>query len=174
MALNLEQKKQVVAEVSAVAENALSAVAAEYRGLTVEEMTELRSKARDTGVYLRVAKNTLVSRAVEGTPFACMQDGMTGPLLFAFSQEDPGSAARLIKDFAKEHDNLKPTMASIDGEKFDASGIEKLASLPTFDEARAMLLGLMKAPAEKFVRTIAEAPAGFVRVLAAKRDQLEA
>ncbi len=174
MALNLEQKKAVVSEIAAVAAEAHSAVAAEYRGLTVDQMTNLRRKAREGGVYLRVAKNTLVRRAVEGTPFECMSDDLTGPLLFAFSQEDPGSAARLVKDFAKENDKLIAKIVSIDGETFDSTGLEKLANLPTLDQARAMLLGLFKAPAEKFVRTLAEPQAKFVRLLAAKRDQQEA
>ncbi len=170
MALNLEQKKEVVAEIAAVAAEAHSAVAAEYRGLTVDELTELRAKARETGVYLRVAKNSLVRRAVSGTSFECMQDDLVGPLIFAFSQEDPGCAARLVKDFAKEHDKLVAKIVSIDGEVFDSSGLEKLANLPTLDQARAMLLGLFKAPAEKFVRTLAEPPSMLVRVLAAKKD----
>ena len=101
MALNIEQKKAVVADIAAIAAKAHSAVAAEYRGLTVEEMTDLRRKAREGGVFLRVAKNTLVRRGVEGTDFECMQEGLTGPLIFAFSEEDPGAAARLVKDFAK-------------------------------------------------------------------------
>jgi len=174
MALNLEQKKEVVAEVAAIAADAHSAVAAEYRGLTVDELTDLRAKARDGGVYLRVVKNSLVRRAVEGTDFECIQDSLTGPLIFAFSQEDPGSAARLVKDFAKEHDKLIPKIVSIDGEMFDGSGLEKLANLPTLDQARAMFLGLLKAPAEQFVRTLAEPQAKLVRLLAAYRDKQEA
>lgn len=173
MALNIEQKKEVVAEIAVVAASAHSAVAAEYRGLTVEEMTELRVKARQEGVYLRVAKNTLVRRAVEGTSFECIQDELVGPLIYAFSQEDPGSAARLVKDFAKEHEKLVAKIISIDGELLDASGLEKLASLPTLDQARAMFLGLLKAPAEKFVRTVAEPQAKLVRLLAAYRDKQE-
>ena len=104
MALSIEQKKAVVAEVAEVARTALAAVAAEYRGLSVEEMTDLRAKARQSGVYLKVAKNTLVQRAVEGTEFACMHGSLTGPLLLAFSMDDPGAAARLVKDFTKSND----------------------------------------------------------------------
>ena len=122
MALNIEQKKAVVAEVSEVAKNALSAVAAEYRGLTVEELTDLRVKARQGGVYVKVAKNTLVRRAVEGTEFECLSDELTGPLLLAFSMEDPGAAARLVKDYAKEHDLLVAKTVAIGGQVFDASG----------------------------------------------------
>jgi large subunit ribosomal protein L10 len=171
MALNIEQKKAVVAEIAAIAAEAHSAVAAEYRGLTVEQMTDLRRRAREGGVYLRVAKNTLVRRAVEGTDFECMQDGLTGPLIFAFSQEDPGAAARLVKDFAKDHDKLIAKLVSVGGELMDGSNLDRLASLPTRDQALAIMLGVMKAPIEKFVRTLAEPQAKLVRLLAAVRDQ---
>ena len=174
MALNIEQKKAVVAEIAAIAAEAHSAVAAEYRGLTVEEMTDLRVQARSGGVYLRVAKNTLVRRAVEGTEFECMQDGLTGPLIFAFSQEDPGAAARLVKDFAKDHKKLEAKLVSVGGQMYDASELDRLASLPTRDQALAILMGVMKAPIEKFVRTLAEPQGKLVRTLAAVRDQKEA
>ena len=174
MALNLEQKKAVVTEVSEVAQNALAAVAAEYRGLTVEEMTELRSKARETGVYLKVAKNTLARRAIEGTEFECMSDSLTGPLLLAFSLEDPGAAARLVKDYAKSHDQLVTKLVSIGGSLYDASELERLSSLPTYDQAVAILMGVMKAPVEKFVRTLAEPHAKLVRTIAAVRDAKQA
>jgi large subunit ribosomal protein L10 len=170
MALNIEQKKAVVAEVSEVAKTALSAVAAEYRGLTVEELTDLRVKARRDGVYLKVAKNTLVRRAVEGTEFECMSDSLTGPLLLAFSMEDPGAAARLVKDYAKEHDLLVAKNVAIGGELYDASELERLSKLPTRDQALAMLMGVMKAPIEKFVRTLAEPHTKMVRTFAAVRD----
>ena len=174
MALNIEQKKAVVAEIAAVAAAAHSAVAAEYRGLTVEEMTDLRVKARSGGVYLRVAKNTLVRRAVEGTEFECMQDGLTGPLVFAFSQDDPGAAARLVKDFAKDHKKLEAKLVSVGGQMYDASELERLASLPTREQGLAILMGVMKAPIEKFVRTLAEPQGKLVRTLAAVRDQKQA
>ena len=170
MALNLEQKKAVVAEVSEVAKNALSAVAAEYRGLTVEELTDLRVKARQGGVYVKVAKNTLVRRAVEGTEFECLSDELTGPILLAFSMEDPGAAARLVKDYAKEHDLLVAKTVAIGGQVFDASELERLSKLPTYDQAIAMLMGVMKAPVEKFVRTLAEPHTKMVRTFAAVRD----
>lgn len=170
MALNIEQKKAVVAEVSEVAKTALSAVAAEYRGLTVEELTDLRVKARQGGVYLKVAKNTLVRRAVEGTEFECMSDSLTGPLLLAFSMEDPGAAARLVKDYAKQHDLLVAKNVAIGGELYDASELERLSRLPTRDQALAMLMGVMKAPIEKFVRTLAEPHTKMVRTFAAVRD----
>ena len=174
MALNFEQKKAVVAEVSEVAQNALAAVAAEYRGLTVEQMTELRVKARETGVYLKVAKNTLARRAIEGTEFECMSDSLTGPLLLAFSLEDPGAVARLVKDYAKSHDQLVTKLVAIGGELYDASELDRLSSLPTYDQALAMLMGVMKAPVEKFVRTLAEPHTKLVRTFAAVRDAKQA
>ena len=170
MALNFEQKQAVVAEVAEVANKALSAVAAEYRGLTVEELTDLRVKARQGGVYVKVAKNTLVRRAVEGTDFECMSDSLTGPLLLAFSMEDPGAAARLVKDYAKEHDLLVAKNVAIGGELYDASELERLSKLPTYEQALAMLMGVMKAPVEKFVRTLAEPHTKMVRTFAAVRD----
>jgi large subunit ribosomal protein L10 len=174
MALNIEQKKAVVAEVADAAGKALSAVAAEYRGLTVEEMTELRAKARKDGVYLKVAKNTLVRRAVEGTEYECMQDALTGPLLFAFSMDDPGAAARLVKESSKDHDPLIAKLVAVGGQLYDASELERLSTLPTYDQAIAILMGVMKAPIEKFVRTLAEPHAKLVRTVAAVRDAKEA
>jgi large subunit ribosomal protein L10 len=174
MALNLEQKKAVVAEVADAANKALAAVAAEYRGLTVEEMTELRAKARESGVYLKVAKNTLVRRAIEGTEYECMQEGLTGPILLAFSMEDPGAAARLVKDYSKDHDLLITKLVSVGGQLYDASELERLSSLPTYDQAIAILMGVMKAPIEKFVRTLAEPHGKLVRTVAAVRDAKEA
>jgi len=174
MALNIEQKKAVVAEVADVASKALAAVAAEYRGLTVEEMTDLRAKARAGGVYLKVAKNTLVRRAVEGTEYECLQESLTGPLLLAFSMEDPGAAARLVRDYSKDHDKLIAKLFAVGGELYDASELERLSSLPTYDQAIAILMGVMKAPIEKFVRTLAEPHAKLVRTVAAVRDAKEA
>ena len=174
MPLNLEDKKSIVAEVSAVAAEAHSAIAAEYRGLTVEEMTELRAKARNSGVYLRVVKNTLARRALEGTDFECMNEGLVGPLVLAFSQEDPGSAARLIKDFAKEHDMLITKLVSVGGELLAANDIDRLASMPTRDQAISMLMAVMKAPVEKLARTMNEVPGKLVRTVAAIRDQKQA
>ena len=174
MALNIEQKKAVVAEVADAAGKALAAVAAEYRGLTVEEMTELRAKAREDGVFVKVAKNTLVRRAVEGTEYECMQDSLTGPLLFAFSMDDPGAAARLVKDYSKDHDKLIAKLVAVGGELYDASELERLSNLPTYDQAIAMLMGVMKAPIEKFVRTLAEPHTKLVRTVAAVRDAKQA
>lgn len=174
MPLNLEQKKAVVAEVAEVASSAYSAIAAEYRGLAVGEMTELRAKAREAGVYLRVVKNSLARRAVEDTDFACMQEGMAGPLIFAFSQEDPGAAARVIEDFSKEHDKLVVKLISIGGKLLPVSDLETLAKMPTYDQAISMLMAVMKAPVEKLARTLNEVPGKLVRTVAAIRDAKEA
>ena len=171
MALTLEEKKAVVAEVSEVAKGALSAVAAEYGGITVEQMSELRVKAREDNVYLRVVKNTLARRALENTDFECMTGRLTGQLVLAFSREDPGAAARIAKNFAKENDKFSVTMLSVGGELLEPSDIDKLASLPTRDQAISMLMAVMKAPTEKFVRTLNEVPGKLVRTVAAVRDQ---
>ena len=171
MALTLEEKKAVVAEVSEVAKGAFSAVAAVYSGVTVEEMTDLRVKARQDNVYLRVVKNTLARRALENTDFECMIERLTGPLVLAFSQEDPGAAARVAKDFAKENDRFEVTMLSVGGELLEASEIDKLAMLPTRDQAISMLMAVMLAPTEKFVRTLNAVPTKLVRTVAAISDQ---
>jgi len=174
VALNLDQKKAVVAEVAEVAANAHSAIAAEYIGLTVEDMTILRVKARESDVYLRVVKNTLARRAFEGTDFECMSDGMVGPMVLAFSQEDPGAAARVISDFAKENDKLVAKLVSIGGELLEAGDIKRLASMPTKDQAISMLMSVMNAPVEKLARTLNEVPTKLVRVIAAVRDAKDA
>ena len=171
MALNLEQKKAVVSEIASVAKGAHSLVAAEYRGSSVDLMTAMRTDARKSGVYLRVAKNTLVKRAVAGTYYECIVDSLVGPLLYAFSQEDPGCAARLIKDHAKENDMLDVKFVSIGGDLLAASELARLASLPTKDQAIAMLMSVMKAPVEKLVRTLAEPHAKLTRTIAAIKDQ---
>ena len=155
MALNLDGKKVVVEEVAEYAAKAHSAVAAEYRGLTVTELTELRKTARETGVYLRVVKNTLAKRAVAGTEFECMQDQLVGPLILAFSMEDPGCAGRLISEFSKTHKNLIAKIVAIGGQAFDGSELDRLAKLPTRDQGIAMLMSVMKAPVEKLARTLA-------------------
>ena len=174
MALRLEQKQQIVAEVNEVAASALSAVLADYRGLTVEEMTDMRRKARESGVYLRVVRNTLAKRAVEGTEYECLDEAFSGPTLVAFSTEDPGSAARLLKDYAKEQEALEVKALSIGGELLGADQIDRVAKLPTLDEARAMLLAVMQAPIVKLARTMNEVPGKLVRTVAAIRDQKQA
>ena len=174
MALRLADKQAIVAEVNEAATNALSAVVSDYRGLTVDQMTEMRSKARESGVYLRVVRNTLAKRAVEGTDYACLDEAFVGPTLVAFSQEDPGSAARLIKDYAKDHDALEVKAVSIGGELFGADQIDRVAKLPTLDEARAMMLAVMQAPVVKLARTLNEVPGKLARTVAAIRDQKQA
>jgi large subunit ribosomal protein L10 len=171
MALNLEQKKVVVAELANVAAKAHSLVAAEYAGLTVGQLTELRKKARQTKVYVKVAKNTLVRRAVEGTDYAVVKDALVGPMLYAFSEEDPGAAGRLVKEFSKANEKLVPKVVAIGGQMFPGSHVEKLASLPTREQALSMLLGVIQAPITKLVRTLAEPAAQVARVVAAVRDQ---
>lgn len=174
MTLRLEDKKAIVAEVSEVASTALAAVTAEYRGITVEQMTELRAKARKSGVYLRVVRNTLARRAVEGTALACLIETLTGPLIIAFSREEPGAAARLIRDFAKTNEKLVVRALAFDGQLMPAKDLERLASLPTRDEALSMLMAVMKAPITKMVRTMVEPYAKLTRTVAAVRDQKEA
>src|SRR3954469_777168 len=149
MPLNLEDKKVLVAEVTEVAKTALSVVAAEYRGLTVSQMTELRAKARGQGVYMRVVKNTLARKALAGTTFEPIGPKLKGPLVLAFSKDDPGAAARVVKDFAKANDKLVPTLVSIGGQVLSAKDLEKVASLPTKEQAISQLLGLLKAPVQK-------------------------
>jgi large subunit ribosomal protein L10 len=172
--LRLEDKKAIVAEVGKIAASALSAVTAEYCGLTVEQMTDLRAKARSNGVYLRVVRNTLARRAVEDTSFACLQESLVGPLLLAFSQHEPGSAARLLRDFAKTNEKLVVKALAFDGQLLPAKDLDKLASLPTRNEALASLMAVMKAPITKLVRTMVEPHAKFVRTVAAVRDQKQA
>lgn len=171
MTLKLDDKKAIVAEVNEIASSALSVVAAEYRGLTVAQMTKLRAQARATGVYLRVVRNTLARRAVEGTAFACLREALIGPLMLAFSQHEPGAAARLIRDFAKENEKLLVKTLAFDGQMLPAKDLDKLASLPTRDEALASLMAVMKAPISKLVRTLAEPHAKLARTLAAVRDR---
>ena len=169
MALSFEQKKAVVEEVTEVARSAHSAVAAEYRGLTVAEMTELREKAKQSGVYLRVVRNTLARRAVEGTEFECVRDRLKGPLVLAFSRDEPGAAARVVRDYAKSNDKLIVSFVAFDGQAMDAPAIERLANLPTREEALGTLASVLLAPVTRLARTIAEPHAGLVRVVDAMR-----
>ena len=171
MALDFSSKQALVAEVNSVAAEAQAAVAAEYRGLTVAEMTELRASARNSGVYVKVVKNTLARRAIEGTEFECMQGSLSGPLLLAFSREDPGSAARVVKGFAKDHDKLVTVSVSIGGQLFEASDLDRLAALPTLDEARSMLLSVLQAPMTQLARLLSEPPAMLARTLQARSEQ---
>ena len=174
MALRLDDKKAIVAEVAEVAAKATSVVAADYRGLTVTQMTDMRKEARNAGVYLKVIRNTLVRRAVEDTDFSCMQEALVGPLVLAFSFEEPGAAARLMKNFAKENDKLEVKALSMGGKLLDAHHLDALAKLPNRDEAISILMSVMLAPITKFVRTLAEPHAKLARTIAAIRDQKQA
>lgn len=171
MALRLDAKKALVAEVNEVASKALSAVAAEYRGLSAGKFDVLRQQARSNGIYLHVIKNTLVKRAVEGTEFECLSPVMVGPLVLGFSLEDPGAVGRVIKDFAKDNDALVVKAVAIGGTLYGAQDLDRLASLPTKEQALAMLMGVMQAPVSKFVRTLAEPTAQFVRTVQAVADK---
>ena len=170
MALNLEDKKALVAEVAEVAAKAQSVVAAEYRGLTVGQMTELRAKARGQGVYMRVVKNTLARKVLAGTSFESVGPKLKGPLVLAFSKDDPGAAARVVKDFAKANDKLVATLVSLGGQVLPGGDLEKVASLPTRAQALSMLLGVIKSPLQKLAGTLAAPPAKLARTLAAYRD----
>ena len=171
MPLNLEDKKALVTEMSAVASKAQSVVAAEYRGLSVGQMTELRAKARASGVYMRVVKNTLARKALAGTSFETVGPKLKGPLVLAFSKDDPGAAARVVKAFAKDNDKLKATLVSLGGQVLPGTDIEKVASLPTREQALSQLLGVLKQPITKFVQTLAAPQTKLVRTLVALRDQ---
>jgi len=173
MAIKLEDKRVIVSEIAEVASNAHSVVIAEYRGISVTDMTELRVKAREGGVFLKVVRNTLARRAVENTDFECIVDALKGPVILAFSQEDPGAAGRVIKDFVKENDKLVVTAVALGGQLLPAEALDKLAKMPTYDQSISMLMSVMKAPIEKFVRTLAEPHAKLVRTLAAVRTEKE-
>jgi large subunit ribosomal protein L10 len=172
--LRLDEKQALVAEVNAVAATAHSAIAAEYRGLTVEQLTKLRVQARKNGVFMKVVKNTLAKRAVMGTSFECLTDALKGPLILAFSKEDPGAAARVVKDFSKDNEQLVVTAVAFGGKLLPKTDLERLAKLPTREQALATLMAVMKAPITKFVRTLAEPHAKLVRTVAAVRDQKQA
>jgi large subunit ribosomal protein L10 len=174
MVLKLEDKKTIVSEVADVAKQAVSLIAAEYSGLTVAQLTGLRKSARGAGVYMRVVRNTLARRAIEGTQFACMQHELVGPLVLAFSTDHPGAAARIIRDFIKDNEKLKVRALALENQLLPASGLNTLANLPTRDEGIAQLMSVMKAPITKLVQTMAEPHAKLVRTIAAIRDAKEA
>ena len=171
MAIRLDDKKQIVSEVNQAAASALSAVLADYRGVTVDELTALRKTARESQVYLRVVRNTLLKRAIEDTDFECIKEVLEGPTLLALSEEDPGAAARVLKDFAKENEKFEIKALSIGGELLEANQIDVLAKLPTLDQARSLLMSVMLAPVTKLARTANEIPSKVTRVVAAVRDQ---
>jgi len=171
VAIGLEDKKLIVSEVNQAAASAMSAVLADYRGVNVDELTALRKTARENKVYLRVVRNTLLRLAVEDTEFACIQEVLVGPTLLALSQEDPGAAARVLKDFAKENKEFEIKALSVGGKLLEANQIDVLAKLPTLDQARSMLMSVMLAPVTKLARTVNEVPSKVTRAVAAVRDQ---
>ena len=174
MGLRLEDKQTIVSEVNEAAGSALSAVLADYRGLTVAEMTELRSTARWSGFYLRVVRISFAKRAIDGTPYECLRDALTGPTLVAFSYSEPGAAARLLRDYGKDREALNVKAISIGGDLFDSGQLDRIASLPNRDEAITMVLGLLLAPITKLARTVNEVPGRVVRTLAAVGEQKKA
>jgi large subunit ribosomal protein L10 len=172
LSLNLEQKKAVVAEVSAQVGTAQAIIVAEYRGLEVGKMTELRAKARNSGVYLRVLKNTLVRRAVKDTPFEKLAEKMFGPLVYSISS-DPVASAKVLNDFAKANEKFVIMAGGLPNSVISAKEVTALANMPSREVLIATLLGTLQAPAAKFVQTLNEVPGRFVRTLAAIRDQKE-
>lgn len=174
MSMNLETKKAIVNEVMQVAAESKFAIVASYRGLSVEKMTKLRSKAREDGIYLRVVRNTLACRAVQDTSFACLKSALVGPMVLIFTQGEAGDLARLIRDFSKENVLLEVKAISFGETLLTGDALEAVATLPTRDEAIALLMSVIKAPISKLVRTTAETYASFVRVLAAVGDKATA
>ncbi len=172
MGLSLEQKQAVVSEVTAQLANAQAVIVAEYRGLDVASVTDLRSKARQSGIYLRVLKNTLARRAVAGTPFEKLADQMVGPLMYGISQ-DPVAGAKTLSEFAKGNDKFVIKGGAMPNSVMSAQDVKALATMPSRDELIAILLGTMQAPVAKLARTMNEVPGKFVRALAAVRDQKE-
>ena len=173
MALNIGEKKDVVKEISEIASTAQSAVAAEYRGLTVKELSSLRSNARELGVYVRVVKNNLVKIAIKDTSLECMDSSLKGPLIFAFSRDELGAAAKLVNDFKKDNDLLKPVAMAVNGELIDVEKLSQIAALPNRDQAISMLMAVMKLPIEKFVRTLSAPNVKLVQTLSAYKMKLE-
>jgi large subunit ribosomal protein L10 len=171
VAIRLEDKQQIVSEVSEAAKSALSAVIADYRGVTVTNLTALRKIARENGVYLRVVRNTLLKRALAGTEFECLAPALKGPTILAFSVDHPGAAARVLKDFSKGNDKFEVKALAIGGKMLPAEQIDVLANLPTYDQAIATLMSVILAPVTKLARTINEVPTKVTRCVAAVRDQ---
>ena len=165
-----EDKQAIVAEVNETAGKALSAVMADYRGVSVDDMTVLRKQAREAGVYVRVVRNTLAKRAFEGTEFECMNDALSGPNILAFSLENPGAGARVFKDFARENDQFEIKALCVGGKMLPADQIDKLAKLPTRDEALSLMMAVMLAPVTKLAGTLNDVPARVTRTVAAVRD----
>ena len=173
MALKIGEKKVVVKEIAEIASTAQSAVAAEYRGLTVQQLSSLRSNARELGVYVKVVKNNLVKIAIKDTSLECMDSSLKGPLIFAFSRDELGAAAKLVNDFKKDNDLLKPIAMAVNGELIDVEKLSQIAALPNRDQAISMLMAVMKLPIEKFVRTLSAPNVKLVQTLSAYKMKLE-
>ena len=173
MALKISEKKVVVQEIAEIASTAQSAVAAEYRGLTVQQLSSLRSNARELGVYVKVVKNNLVKIAIKDTSLECMDSSLKGPLIFAFSKDELGAAAKLVNDFKKDNDLLKPVAMAVNGELIDVEKLSQIAALPNRDQAISMLMAVMKLPIEKFVRTLSAPNVKLVQTLSAYKMKLE-
>ncbi len=174
MPLTHEQKSAVIEEVAAVASRARVLVAAEYRGMTVQEMTDFRHQARESNVYVRVVKNNLARRALSETPHACASEHLIGPLVLGFSEGEPNDAPRLFRDFSKANEHMELKFGAMDGAVLNTGEVRRLADLPSREEALAQLMAVMRAPAEKLVRTMAAVPAQLARTLGAYRDQRQA
>jgi large subunit ribosomal protein L10 len=173
VALKIGEKKVVVQEIAKIASTAQSAVAAEYRGLTVQQLSSLRSNARELGVYVKVIKNNLVKIAIKDTSLECMDSSLKGPLIFAFSKDELGAAAKLVNDFKKDNDLLKPIAMAVNGELIDVEKLSQIAALPNRDQAISMLMAVMKLPIEKFVRTLSAPNVKLVQTLSAYKMKLE-
>lgn len=174
MALNLDAKQAIVSDVAKFAEKSVCVIAAEYRGLKVAQMTELRTKAREAGVHAQIVRNTLARRAFENTDFACMSEALVGPMILLFAPEDPGVVARLARDFMKQNEIFVVKALSMGGQLFEAKQLQAVADLPTREQAISLLMSVMQAPIVKLVRTLAEPHAQMVRAFAALRDQKKA
>lgn len=174
MTLKLEQKKAIVAEVADIANQAVSVVAVDYRGLPVSDMIKLRSDARKADVHVQIVRNTLAIRAFKGTSFECMETALIGPVLLAFAKTELSASARLIKDFKKTNDKVEVKALSLGGKLFGKEHLDAIAKLPTRDEAISQLMSVMQAPIAKFVRTVAAPHTKLVRTIAAVRDQKQA
>jgi len=169
--VTLTQKQEMVSELTALAGNSISAIAADYRGLTVSDMTDLRKTARDSRVTVRIYRNTLARRALKETAFSCLEDDLVGPIVLFFAQDEPGAAARVLRDFTKSNDKIEVKAMAIDGERLAPNQLAAMASLPSRDEAIAKLMSQMMAPITQLVRTLNEPTAQMVRAVAAVRDQ---
>lgn len=173
MTVTLTRKQEIVSELLAVADGAVSAIAADYRGLTVSDMTALRKSARESSVTMRIYRNTLARRALKGTDFSCLEDDLVGPIVLLFAHEEPGAPARVLRDFLKKskNDKLEVKALAMDGVRLEPNQLAAMASLPSRDEALAKLMSQMLAPITQLVRTVNEPAAQLVRVVAAVGDQ---